>query len=121
MERRVAYADIKELTSLDDPFEHVVFIVLGAEREATFECGVVGDDCGYVRKRLRIDVATDTLPAVNLAGQQRVDAIGSRPYIQQLDAGLIKPGQVSDVMDIVGPARIGGQSAPSGMSQATML
>ncbi len=65
----VAHADIKELPSLNDPFKDVVFIVLRAQREAVFEGGVVGDNRGYVLKRLGVNVTTDTLPAVNLAGQ----------------------------------------------------
>ena len=69
MEGWVAYADVKELPSLNDPFKNVVFIVLRAQREVVFECGVVGDNRGYVLKRLGVNVSSDTLPAVNLAGQ----------------------------------------------------
>lgn len=46
----------------------MVFIGLRAQRDAVFECGVVGDDRGDVLKRLSVNVATDALPAINLAG-----------------------------------------------------
>lgn len=88
MEGWVAYADVKEFPGLNDSFKNVVFIVLRAQREAFFECGVVGDNRGYVLKRMRINVATNTLPTINLAGQYWVDSICSRADIEQLDTAL---------------------------------
>ena len=44
----IAYANVKELARLNDPLEHVVFIVLPTQREATFERGVTGDNVSDV-------------------------------------------------------------------------
>lgn len=42
----VADADVKEFPSSNDPFKNAVFIVLRAQCESVFECGVVGDNRG---------------------------------------------------------------------------
>ncbi len=69
MEGWVAHADVIEFSGLDDPVKNSIFVVLGAQRKTAFHRGVVGDNRSYVLERLSIDVATHTLPTIDLAGQ----------------------------------------------------